>query len=243
MQRELLHLYGPFSINSFGLMIIIGLLVFSYLLLKDPKRPSIISIENYFNILTPGIIAGLVGGRLLFVLTHWASFDHWIDIFAIWQGGFSLLGGILALIIVMPFYFKKYTITTLPFLDLISIYAPLLQSISRIGCYVAGCCFGCSATYFFTTHPTQLYSALALFLIFLFQYLVARKWHLKPGQLFCIYLLAMSAERFCNDFFRGEREMSSIITSLSVAQIMSSIIFVGAGGAYFVFNSYKKNSS
>lgn len=224
-------------------MIIIGLVVFSYLLLKDRKRPSIISTENYFNILPPGIIAGLVGGRLLFVITHWNTFNNWIEIFAIWHGGFSLLGGIIALIIVMPWYFKKYQIPILPFLDLISIYAPLLQSISRIGCYLGGCCFGCPAPYFFTIHPTQLYSAVALFIIFIFQYLIARRWHLKPGQLFCIYLLLMSAERFCNDFFRGEREMSNSITSLSVAQIISGIIFVSTCCTYYVFNSFKKNRS
>ncbi len=243
MQRELLHLYGPFSINSFGLMIIIGLLVFSYLLLKDPKRPSIISIENYFSMLTPGIIAAIAGGRLLFVLTHWNTFNNWIDIFAIWQGGFSLLGGIIALILVMPLYFKKYQIPILPFLDLIGIYAPLLQAISRIGCYLGGCCSGCPASYFFTTHPAQLYSVAALLSIFLFMYFVARRWYLKPGQLFCIYLLAMSAERFFNDFFRDERETSSIITSLSVAQLISAVIFICACCAYYVFNLYKKNRS
>lgn len=235
MQRELLHLYGPFSINSFGLMIVIGLIIFSYLLLNDKKRSSIISTEHYFNLITPAIISAIIGGRFLFVATHWDSFDHWIDIFAIWQGGFSLLGGIIALILVMPFYFKKYNVPLLPFLDLISIYAPLLQSISRVGCYFAGCCYGCPATYFNGNHPTQWYSAICLFGIFLFQYCIARSWKLQTGQLFCIYLMLMSIERFSNDFFRAEREMSTI-HSLSITQLLCVGIFISAWCAYFVFN-------
>lgn len=242
MHRELLHLYGPFSINSFGLMIVIGLCIFSYLLLKDKKRPSIISTEHYFSLISPAIIAAIIGGRLLFVFTHWATFDHWIDIFAIWQGGFSLLGGIIALMMVMPFYFKKYNIPLLPFLDLISIYAPLLQSISRIGCYLAGCCYGCPTTFFSGYHPTQIYSAISLLGIFLFQYYVARTWKLKPGQLFCIYLMLMSIERFGNDLLRADREMSSI-AHLSITQLICAAIFVGAAISYIVFNSNKKKKS
>lgn len=241
MHRELLHLYGPFSINSFGLMIVIGLCIFSFLLLNDKKQPSILSVEHYFNLITPAIIAAIIGGRLLFVATHWNSLNHYFDMLAIWHGGFSLLGGIIALILVMPFYFKKYKIPILPFLDLISIYAPLLQSISRIGCYLAGCCYGCRASFFFENHPTQLYSAFCLLGIFIFQYSIARNWQLKPGQLFCIYLLLMSIERFGNDFFRAEREMSSI-AYLSITQLICIMIFALACIAYIVFNSYKKKN-
>ncbi len=242
MHRELLHLYGPLSINSFGLMIVIGLCIFSYLLLKDKNRPSIINTEHYFRLISPAIIGAIIGGRLLFVLTHWTTFEHWIDMFAIWQGGFSLLGGIISLILVMPFYFKKYNIPLLPFLDLISIYAPLLQSISRIGCYLAGCCYGCPARFFSGNHPTQIYSAMSLLGIFLFQYCFARNWKLKPGQLFCIYLMLMSIERFANDFFRAEREMSTI-ADFSISQLICCAIFVGAVCWYIVFNSNKKNKS
>lgn len=240
MHPELLHLIGPLSINSFGLMIVIGLITFSFLLLKDPKRPIIISTNDYFSLLTPAILAAIAGGRLLFVFTHGDSLSHWTDIIAIWKGGFSLLGGIIALLLIMPWCFKKYNIAPLPFLDLVGIYAPLLQSISRIGCFLGGCCYGCPASYLFEIHPTQLYSAFSLFLIFLLQFFIISRWKLKPGQLFCIYLMLMSLERFTNDFFRGEREMSSL-NSFSLAQLISIVIFVCACCAYVVFNTeFKK---
>ncbi len=52
----------------------------------------------------------------------------------------------------------------------------------------------------------------------------------------------MSIERFGNDLFRADREMSGI-AHLSISQLICGAIFVGAVCSYIVFNSNKKNKS
>ncbi len=257
MHRELVHLYGPLAINSFGLFIIIGLVIFSALLLADSKRPALISTDQYFNALSLAIVTGLIGGRLLFVTTHWNTIDQWWKIFAFWHGGFSLLGAVVALVVVMPIYFKKRNIQIVGLLDLVALYAPLLQSISRLGCFFAGCCFGAPTTLPFGVinnecgiqelnniplHPTQLYSALALLIIFLLQYFALQYYFKKPGQLFFSYLFLMSMERFIVDFWRADREFLTIsgFEFLSIPQAVAIIIAMGAISALGIL-TFTKN--
>ena len=129
--------------------------------------------------------------------------------------------GLLALMLVLylvalPFYLRAKKINILGFLDLVSVYAPLLQSISRIGCFLAGCCYGSPTSVFWAVrssagtggyvHPTQLYSTFILFLIFLIMRGPGRVLLKKPGQLLMLYLILVSVERFVVDFWRGDRE-------------------------------------
>ena len=93
MHRELIDLYGPLAINSFGLMIIIGLIIFSLLTVSDPKRPKIVSTDQYFNLLSLAIIVGLAGGRLLFVITNWKNLPSFWHIFAFLGGGILIARG------------------------------------------------------------------------------------------------------------------------------------------------------
>lgn len=260
MHRELIHLYGPFAINTFGLFIIIGLIIFSTLVLADPKRKKIISADSYWNALATAIFCALIGGRLLFVITHWNSLQSYWHIFAIWQGGFSLLGAVAAVVIYMPFYFRKKSLDTLALLDLAVIYAPLLQAIARIGCFFAGCCFGAptllplgifnpecpiQAYMHKPLHPTQLYSAGALFIIFLALYFVFQKQYKKPGQLLCIYLILISAERFIIDFWRGDREFfaTAYLQGASVPQLSALAIGFAALAALYYFTFIHKPRS
>ncbi len=239
MHRELIHMYGPFSIQSYGLCVALGLLIFSFLFLKDPKRKALLTQDQYFNILCTAIIVGFIGGRLLFVLTEWQTIDHWYDSFAFWQGGFSLLGGIISLILILPWYLKKQGIPVIAFLDRVAIYAPLLQAISRIGCYYAGCCYGLISFACSQSCPTQLASANLLFLLFLLLYYVIQYKVTRAGQLLCLYLFFMSLERFVIDFWRADRTFIGSNT-LSVPQLAALIIITGSFLVFIYLSFFKK---
>ncbi len=221
MCRELIHIYGPISICGYGLMIFIGVLIFTYLIIKDPIRPRIMTSDQFFDILVFGTFIGLIGARVLFILTNIQAFSHWFDLFAVWDGGLSILGAMLAIILVIPLYLRYCHVPILPFFDLCAMYAALLESISRVGCFFAGCCYGIPTTMPWAIvyhdmqadapvnvciHPTQLYSALALFIIFLVMRFGVRRWATIPGQLLCIFLLLSAGERFLIDFWRADRE-------------------------------------
>ncbi len=220
MQRTLLHLCGPLYIQSFGLMIALGLMLFTWLVLRHPNRPALISKDQFIDTLLLGIGVAIVGGRLLYVITEWSNIHSWYEMISIWDGGLSLLGSILGIILIMPWYMHYHAIPALPLLDIAAVYTPLLQSISRIGCFLAGCCYGIAsevpwaviytdpesiAPLAISLHPAQLYSSIMLLSIFLLMYYKVQKITTKPGQLLGIYLISAGAERFMMDFFRGDR--------------------------------------
>lgn len=225
MRRELLHIWGPFSIYSYGLAIALGLLAFLYLSLKHPWRIQLISKEKYLETVCLSLVVGLCGARLLFIISSWHRFETWSEILSFWSGGLSMMGGIIALIIFLPFYLKKINVPMLPFLDLAALFAPLLHAIARLGCFMAGCCYGkittlpWAITYTDTQseaplhiplHPAQLYTAALFLATFLFFYYFLQKKVTHPGQLFMVYLMIEGAMRFAMDFCRDDLEYFDI---------------------------------
>jgi len=218
MPGVIFPLFGPLAINSYGFFIAIGLIIFTYLLIKDSIRPQLISTDHLYNALSLSILIAVIGGRLLFVFTEQSDFTQWYDFFALWQGGFSVLGAIIALLVTMPLYLYFNKIRAIALFDRAAIYAPLLQSISRIGCFFAGCCFGktCSTPWAIIVqaatgsierlHPTQLYSSLFLFIIFLCMVWRSQRPY-KTGQLLSLYLMCIGVERFVVDIWRNDQTL------------------------------------
>ena len=216
MKRELFHIWGPLSINSFGTFIVIGVLIFNWLIRKHPKFKHMKLGNVFAGIMVCATVAGLVGGRALSVLTSSDTMYTIADFCAPWNPGFSILGGIIGILTVIPWYLRYLKIPILPFLDLAVIHVPLLQAISRVGCFFAGCCYGqetrlpwgviyrdplSAAPLYTQIHPTQIYSSLLLLLIFALMYFVLQHRFHKPGQLTALYLILTSIERFIVDFF------------------------------------------
>jgi len=241
MSRELLHIYGPFSIQSFGLIIAIGLLLFTWLIQRHPKRKNLLSDEQFSAIILLGIISGIIGGRLLYIAQMYHKMPSIWSGLRIWEGGFSILGTLIAIPIALTIYLKKKNIPALPFFDIIALYSGLFQAISRIGCFFAGCCYGLATnlpwgiTYTdclslaptgISIHPTQLYSSIFLFCIFLFMRFFAAKKFKKPGQLITLYLALASLERFTVAFWRADREYLSgiVLNLLSIHQWLALLL-------------------
>ncbi len=223
MIPHLAHIYGPIWIQSYGFMIAVGLLIFMYLTLNDPRRKQLASTEVYINGCFFGLLCGVLGARILYALSYPAEFaGRWHEFFMPWVGGLTVIGAIAGVGIGSLWYFKRYHIPALPMFDLVTLYGPLLQGISRLGCLAAGCCYGAPAgdllwaitfthpdahaPLFVALHPTQLYAGIASFIIFLVL-LSLQKYLLKrPGLTFCCYLALENSARFMVDFWRGDRD-------------------------------------
>lgn len=245
---ELIHIYGPFGIQAYGLFIMLAIIITVWLIRKDKKFTQLNLEPVYLNIIMVSIFAGCFGGRLLEIISEPDTYPHWYDWFALWQGGFSILGSILGIISIVPIYLKSINIPVLPTCDLVAIYAPLLQAIARLGCFTAGCCYGTTSHTFLSViytnyksfaphgiaiHPTQLYSSAILFIIFLCMYFIGQKVLKKTGQLFVAYLIFVALERFITDFWRAERIMVTDWLSfhqlIAISLAISSIfLFIGA---------------
>jgi len=255
MYPKLLHIYGPFFIQSYGFCIALGLLIFGWLLFSDKKRAALVNDDQFHTLLMIGILCGVLGGRLLYFATNTSM--AWYEFFEFWYGGFAVLGSILAVLFVMPIFFKRYQVPILPVLDRVALYTPLLQSISRIGCFLSGCCYGkqaivswaitytnheCMAPLGVSLHPTQLYSALFLAAIFFFLLWIQR--FLKNnGQLLACYLFFGGFERFIVDFFRDDRTYSLTPMSFySDHQIISGALAL-FGGCLFLYCTVSKKTT
>ena len=254
MYPKIMHLFGPIYINSYGTMIACAIGIFTWFVTRDPRRAKIISTEQLHWMLIIGIISAISGGRILYFLIDGTYSIQ--DFFSFWHGGFAVLGSLIGVLCVAPWYLKRNGIALLPFLDLIAIYAPLLQSISRIGCFLAGCCYGkptsvawavtyyheaCTAPLHIPLHPTQLYSALLLFGIFcLLKFLLAPICK-KNGQLVSLYILFMATERYITDLFRGDQSFGIGFFG-SPYQLLACFLMFSAA-VYFYFITFRPSSS
>ena len=260
----ILQLWGPLAIQWYGFCIALGALAFLFFIKRD-SRFTALGLQNRFDtIFLWGAGAVLVGGRLLHIMRHYDDYSSWTEWFAFWEPGYAVLGSTLGVLLVVPTYLWFHKIAMLPFLDLIATYAPLLQSIARLGCFFAGCCFGCHGVVTWAVmytdpaslaptdiwlHPSQLYSSGLLFIVFLIMYFIARHTFKVPGQQTMLYLMLASTERFITDFWRGDREMIALCSpcgiSLSFHQLLALGIIVTAGILFilFTFNYNKKRLS
>jgi len=243
MYPKLLHLYGPLYINSYGVAVAIGLLLFIWLASRDTTLKQFVSQAQLHNGVLLGILSGVIGGRLLYVLNNWHELESWYDVVALWQGGLSITGTITGALISTLGYVWYHHIPVLPVTDRLAIYAPLAQAIGRIGCFIAGCCHGTvshaawSITYthhdsfaplYLPLHPTQLYSAAALLSIFCALYALGHIKKTSPGVLSMLYLILINSERFIIDFWRGDRIFfANNMLGLSVHQWLSGGIVIG----------------
>ncbi|KKP36129.1 MAG: Lgt: prolipoprotein diacylglycyeryl transferase [candidate division TM6 bacterium GW2011_GWF2_32_72] len=233
MFPTLLNIYGPLAINMYGLMIFIAVIVFTWLLSKDKNIRKFLSLDQISNIVILGIISGVFGSKILYNLTDQEPLNI-LKIIKFWEGGGSILGGITLILVIIPIYLKSIKAPVLKTMDQISIYTPLLESISRLGCWFAGCCHGTETTFCLAIkythpdsyapqgiylHPTQIYASLSLFLVFLIM-LKLSKFLSKPGELISCYIILTSLQRFLIDFLRGDREYFSLesINFLSIHQ-------------------------
>jgi len=236
VHRELIHLFGPIGIQSYGTAIALGLVIFLLFASNSERRKKLMSASDFFESIVIAGLCALLGGRLLFWFTSWHDYRNLWEFFFIWDGGFSVLGSITAVLAGMTWYLKRRALPVLPYFDLVALYAPLLQSISRLGCLCAGCCHGIptalawGVTYtdpegfaplHVSIHPTQVYSSLSLLTIFLLLYFIIAPRLQRSGSLLWWYLVLEGTERFVIDFWRADRTFVSWMPHISIDQLIA----------------------
>ncbi len=224
MYPIILPIYGPIALHSFSIALALGLFVFFRLCMRHPLRKRYLSEDEFVALTVECGFAGLVGGRLLHLLGDWHYYRSYSEMLSIWNGGLSILGTIFGILCYGIWFLHRRKLAILPISDLASLYAPLAHAIARIGCFLAGCCYGKPSTVAWaitytnpdviaplhiSLHPTQLYSSLTFLAIFLVLRFVLSRWFTKPGQTTMAYLMLLSGERLAIDFLRGDRIIDS----------------------------------
>ena len=246
MKNELLSI-GPFTIHGYGLMIGIGVIA-AYLTAEYRARKLRLDADQVFSLLIWCLVFGGLGSKLLFCLTMLdviiADPSYLLHSLANgWVVYGGLIGGVLG-----GFLFCRYKkINFLSYFDLALPSVALAQGFGRIGCFLAGCCYGrptdspIGITFTNSAYapngisliPTQLISSGLDFLHFFVLLYIAR--HKKAeGQVGGFYLIFYSIGRFILEYFRGDMERGSV-GELSTSQFIA--IFTLIAGIVIVAGS------
>ena len=209
---------GSFEIHSYGLLLAIAFLVAIQIFVTRGKRRGIAE-DALHTVSLVLLILAIVGGRGLFVLTHWADYaSDPLGVLRLWEGGLMLYGGYVLAIAGGILYVRR---AKLPLWKVADAAAPAMAlgvGIGRIGCFLNGCCFGLPthapwgvrfppgsyASYTFPgehVQPSQIYMALAGGLLFVVLLRLDRKPRFD-GYLFWTAVALDSVLRFGIDFTR-----------------------------------------
>ena len=131
--HPLVHVkFGPLSISPHGVGIAVGFLAGARLMLPEARRKGIRD-EQVYSLLTRAAIGAIVGARLAYVINHAGDYSSPLEVFKIWHGGISLLGGFAgAILLALP----KMKVERLSFWKVMDAAAPgmaLGVIIGRIG--------------------------------------------------------------------------------------------------------------
>lgn len=252
MKNELISI-GPVTVYGYGLMIGIGIIA-AYLMVEYLAKKKQLDAEPVFGLTIFSVIGGFVGSKLLYFLTRLDDIIADPSVIKDVATGWVVYGGIIGGILTAIVYCRIKKMEFLRYFDIALPAVALAQGFGRIGCFLAGCCYGCETDGWcaitFTDSsfapngvplvPTQLISSGLDFL--LFAVLLFLLFKLKaPGQVGGFYLIFYSIGRFVLEFFRGDLIRGNVGT-LSTSQFIS--IFTIVVGVIIIWGSgimYRKN--
>lgn len=237
--RYVLFSIGGLTIHGYGAMIGIGFICAVALGMFRAKRNEL-SPDDVAGLAIWVVIAGFIGAKLLFVLVEFKVFLT-EPLSVLGSSGFVIYGGILTGAGAAWLYCRKHRQDFLTWFDLLAPSVALAQGFGRLGCFMAGCCYGAEtdsvlgvvfpkggvAPAGVKLWPTQLFSAGGDFLIAAILLLTYRKLPHK-GDSGALYLLLYAVGRFFVEFFRGDER--GMVGVLSTSQFISIFIFAAAVG-------------
>ena len=236
MKTEILSI-GRISIHGYGLMIAIGILCCIAMGVYRAKKYHM-NQEAVMDIALYGVLAGFVGAKLLFVIVEFPAFVK-DPLSVLGSEGFVVYGGIILGVLAAIIYCRIKGLAFLEYFDLCAPSISLAQGFGRIGCFLAGCCYGRQTESFLgvvfpensmapagvKVLPTQLFSSAGDFLIMGILLLYSRK-KKHTGDVGALYMLLYGVGRFLVEFLRADDRGN--IGSLSTSQMISIVIVAGA---------------
>ena len=218
MHPELFH-WGVIHIRSYGLMLAVAFLVGTTIALREGRRLRL-DEDKLVGVILIALVAGVLGARGLYVIEHVDEFrQEWGSALALWQGGLTLYGGIVAGTVAGLLAARRTGLPIWVVADALTPSLALGTAFGRVGCFLNGCCYGrptrlpwgvvfppdsFAGLEFGTApvHPSQLYFGLAALLLFALAWGLRRRLQ-PPGVLFWTVLALFGLTRIPLDFTRA----------------------------------------
>ena len=233
---------GNFGIRWYSLLILIGVFISIFMIEKEGKRFNL-DKDNLFNLAFWTIIIGILGARIYYVVFNFSLYkSDPISILRIWEGGLAIHGGIIAGLITLIVFCKKYHISIIRLTDIAAIPLIFAQAIGRWGNFFNGEAHGAATTlsHLQSMHipkfiidgmnisgiyyePTFLYESILCLIGFIIFLIVRRMRYTKIGVITSLYLMYYGVVRF---FIETMRTDSLMLGGFKAAQIVSVIMFI-----------------
>jgi len=240
---------GPLTIHMYGLMLLLGIAACIWLTgVRWTRRGG--DWDLIFRVAVWGVGAGIAGARLYHVATSWEELpDEWWGVFAVWEGGLGIWGGIAAGVIVGSIIAHRAGASALALLDAAAPGLLVAQAIGRVGNWWNQELFGeptdlpwgleidavrrpddylLSETF----HPTFLYEGLWNLFAAGLLLLLDRRFRFRPPALFALYVILYTAFRFYLETLRVDP--SKELLGLRVNAWVALVVFVAAL-AFFIW--------
>ena len=243
---------GIVTIQWYSICILIGVLLAGWYAIYEGKKwkiPEDFTVNMIFYL----VPISLIGARLYFVAFNWSDYSsNIIDIFKVWEGGLAIHGGIIAGLIFLIIYTKKYKINTFRMLDITTIGLIIGQAIGRWGNFFNQEAHGpmvsletlsslpipkfiidgmnINGVYY---HPTFFYESIWCIVGFIILLIFKHRKYTKIGQTTSLYLIWYGIGRFLIESLRTD---SLMLGNLKVAQLVS-ILMITAGIIIFIIKS------
>ncbi len=241
---------GPLMIRPHGVLIAIGFFAGARLTQRH-ARPAGVSDEALWNVLWWGAAGGLVGMRLAWDLGHWREMGSFWELFAIWHGGMSLLGGLIGAVLVGAAVARREGLAVVPLLDMAAPGLALGIAIGRVSDLIIGDHLGKPTTLPWgfryvggtnpldgvppigtVVHPVALYDLIltGVLLLVLIRFLRSPR---ATGSAIALFTLWYASGRVLTDFLRTDPRRlfgltGSQLTSLAAIAAVSLALWLRA---------------
>jgi phosphatidylglycerol---prolipoprotein diacylglyceryl transferase len=240
--HPLLFTLGPFTVYAYGALLATAYLAGLRLAVVRARARGL----DGGRILDLGIyvvVAAIAGAKLLLLAIDAPTVvANPAELLSLARSGGVFYGGLILAVGVALWYLRRHQ---LPVWTTCDVFAPgiaLGHAVGRVGCLMAGCCFGrptslpwgitfhdpLAASLVGTPlgvalHPTQLYEVAAELIILGLLLATERRGRPFPGRTIWAYLALYAVSRFALEFFRGDER--GALGMLSTSQVISAALF------------------
>lgn len=252
---------GSFEMASYGLMTALGYAAAAWYLVRKLKEIQL-DKDTFWNLIFIAFVGALAGSKLLYIIVSWPLLGDTLaqkltNIVQNFRYGFVFFGGMIASVGALVWYIRKKKLPLLSTADFLIVGLPLGHALGRIGCFLAGCCYGRPTSsplgVVFTNpdtlvppelrgiplHPTQLYESAGNILLFIWLHYAYKKKH-KPSSILLQYVTGYAAMRFIIEFFRGDYR-GAYILGMSPSQALAVCTVCAAAAVYWFFMKEPKH--
>jgi phosphatidylglycerol:prolipoprotein diacylglycerol transferase len=219
MHPILVQFFG-FSVHSYGVMLAIAFIVGISLAAREALRTGV-DPEKVLNLSFWILVSSILGSRLFHCVVFYPQYlRDPLRVLKLWEGGLVFYGGFIGALLAGFFFCRAQRLNYWELADLLIPSVMLGLMFGRIGCTLAGCCFGraCGPDFAFgitfdnplglgvkntPLYPTQVISAINGFLIFLLLWLYRKKKRFH-GELLAIALVVYGVTRTLIEVLRED---------------------------------------